>query len=1054
MADVFISYSRKDKAFVRRLFTALASSGRDAWVDWESIPYSVQWWAEICDGIEKSDNFIFIVTLQSLSSKICNDELAYARQNKKRIIPVIRRQIDVKKDLASVWFGVDWETQARENWTLLEQLNWLNFRRRVDSDCDCAFDDKGDPVDADCDGPQCDLDDFGKAFDSLITTVKRDDAYVRKHRELFTAARQWEANQRDDSYLLRGEELATAKTWLKQSKGKDPAPTTLHREYVEESGMYEARIRAEEDRRMRRLRNFGRAVVLLVIVALVAGVIAVLGTITAANATGQVAAAYATLTPVFGQIRAAQNLNYSLQMAADANQAVQNGVGDTRLPVLLALRALKSAYLPENEAALYTAMDAYDDSVVFRPDYSLLPNGDPIDSAAFSPDGQRVLGYSIPSDSIWIWNAKTGKTIDSIHGVKGSTVKATFSPDGKWALTASTDSPRYSGNRLQLWDLEARKIVKELAGHSAEITAVAVSADSHYALSASKDKSIRLWDIAEGKEIKRFTAPTDAVAAIAFSPDGKSYLTANGMTATLWDATSGSEIRRFAGHVDIVIAIAFSPDGKTMVTGSNDNTARVWDVASGNLVRVLNSTDRVKAVAFSPNGQYILTSFALWDANTGQQLRQIVGHLDFVNAVAFSPDSAYALTGSADATARSWRVDANHKFRRAGIGSGGAVLSPNNRYVLQRNLFHHALLWDFTSGQLIRDFYETEDPYHGDVTGLAFSPDGKWALVGNHDGIARLWDISSGKVIQRYKGHSGPVNGVSFSPDGKYVLTGSDDKTARLWDTISGQEIRQFINDTDPISGVVFSPDGKSILTSYSVGTPTLWDASTGKRIEMIGHVLTVAQSGVFSPNGMMIINLFTADGTFFIYDLQSHKDVRTFAGPKSKVRSAVFSPDGIYVLSAYEDNTVRLWTTADGKQVRQLSGRTAQGFTANTGVFDATFSPDGRLILITSAGGLSLWDTNYADTMAYACDELPQDFGYIVYNTMGGRLDARQQYGFSDDKSATCPQFTSDDHPFSTPMPPTSTPPAAATIAWTPIASPTASPMYTLSPTSTNVDH
>ncbi|HLY25229.1 MAG TPA: toll/interleukin-1 receptor domain-containing protein, partial [Aggregatilineales bacterium] len=98
MTDVFLSYSRKDKVFVRRLFEGLKTTGRDAWVDWESIPYSVEWWMEICAGIEQADNFLFIVSQHSLASKICNDELAYARTHNKRIIPIIRQQVNVQKD--------------------------------------------------------------------------------------------------------------------------------------------------------------------------------------------------------------------------------------------------------------------------------------------------------------------------------------------------------------------------------------------------------------------------------------------------------------------------------------------------------------------------------------------------------------------------------------------------------------------------------------------------------------------------------------------------------------------------------------------------------------------------------------------------------------------------------------------------------------------------------------------------------------------------------------------------------------------------------------------
>jgi len=40
--DAFISYSRHDEAFVRRLYDALGERERRAWVDWKGIPVSGQ----------------------------------------------------------------------------------------------------------------------------------------------------------------------------------------------------------------------------------------------------------------------------------------------------------------------------------------------------------------------------------------------------------------------------------------------------------------------------------------------------------------------------------------------------------------------------------------------------------------------------------------------------------------------------------------------------------------------------------------------------------------------------------------------------------------------------------------------------------------------------------------------------------------------------------------------------------------------------------------------------------------------------------------------------
>lgn len=38
MADVFISYAHKDKAFVQKLHDALVANKREAWVDLEDVP--------------------------------------------------------------------------------------------------------------------------------------------------------------------------------------------------------------------------------------------------------------------------------------------------------------------------------------------------------------------------------------------------------------------------------------------------------------------------------------------------------------------------------------------------------------------------------------------------------------------------------------------------------------------------------------------------------------------------------------------------------------------------------------------------------------------------------------------------------------------------------------------------------------------------------------------------------------------------------------------------------------------------------------------------------
>jgi hypothetical protein len=67
--DVFISYSRSDRDFVVSLNDGLQRRERDAWVDWEGIPPTAEWMAEIERAIASADNFVLVMSPASMSSR-------------------------------------------------------------------------------------------------------------------------------------------------------------------------------------------------------------------------------------------------------------------------------------------------------------------------------------------------------------------------------------------------------------------------------------------------------------------------------------------------------------------------------------------------------------------------------------------------------------------------------------------------------------------------------------------------------------------------------------------------------------------------------------------------------------------------------------------------------------------------------------------------------------------------------------------------------------------------------------------------------------------------
>ena len=79
-------------------------------------------------------------------------------------------------------------------------------------------------------------------------------------------------------------------------------------------------------------------------------------------------------------------------------------------------------------------------------------------TAHFSPDGGKIVTASADSTAE-IWDASTGKCIDSLIGHKAALVDAQFSPDNTKIVTASRDST------AKIWDAKSGQLLKDLVGH-------------------------------------------------------------------------------------------------------------------------------------------------------------------------------------------------------------------------------------------------------------------------------------------------------------------------------------------------------------------------------------------------------------------------------------------------------------------------------------------------------------------------------------------------------------------------------------------------------------
>lgn len=238
--------------------------------------------------------------------------------------------------------------------------------------------------------------------------------------------------------------------------------------------------------------------------------------------------------------------------------------------------------------------------------------------AVISPNGRRIL--TVSSTTARLWDAE-GTPIATLADHTASINSAVFSPDGQRILTASWDAT------ARLWDAEGKQITT-LVGHKNSVISAVFSPDGHRILTASRDGSARLWD-ADGKSRTALVGHQGAVMTAVFSPEGHRILTASadGM-AVVWNA-DGKPLARLEGHCTrgkvrdgladcAILSAVFSPDGYRMLTASSDGTARLWDVY-GQPLAVLEGHCppgkdhgamgcQVSSAVFSPDGRRILTA--------------------------------------------------------------------------------------------------------------------------------------------------------------------------------------------------------------------------------------------------------------------------------------------------------------------------------------------------------------------------------------------------------------------------------------------------------------
>jgi class 3 adenylate cyclase/WD40 repeat protein len=815
-----------------------------------------------------------------------------------------------------------------------------------------------------------------REWPTLRGWLEEDREGIRLHRQLGAAARIWETGGQDPSDLYRGARLTAAGDWAEHHHAELNA---AERGFLDASLQEADRERRTQLRANRRLRALLAGALALLLIAVVAGVIALIQ-----RSHAQAQALTSDAERLGAQALSDPNVDHSLLLA----------VTGVELQNRLQTRSDLFADLQQNAALIR----------LIRPSNVL------ITALAASRDG-RLLVVGDETGTVRFINLATWRTQGAVVRLDEPIGERdlSFSPDGRTVMAVAIGIHR---SELYAIDVASRRVRRmlswngsppqpnaeggyEAVAYSPEGPEVAVTEEDFlpgYSPAHATPEASRLVMVDASTGHVRWQRPyplrpDQRDPLLVFTAAGTLLTSAQQGDTLIWDPRTGRILRRYPlGGVP-----ALAPGGRTLALGENspngaDQSASVvlLDLRTRHHQALLeNLPDHfIRSLAFTPDGSEIAGAASdgvhVWDVASGKIIANYVAQAGLESLAVLDPDTDILISAHQDGSVTAFDLSGASGLGRT-FGWNGPDQLCDFAACVAVNRQSSLLATGETNGQTagpvaiidLRTLRLARTLFGRDGSTSAatsFMPDGRTLVTAGFNGRVSFWDVSSGRVTRTLRvaltvGQS--LQWIAVSPDAKLLVVQAGDNSGNRVEVV--RIATGAVLQSHPLPygacGAEFTHDGREVVAlgcgTSSASVLVAWDVGSGRKLFDRGGLNAYAFD--IAP-GSELLGVGTEGGKVRLLDPRAGRQTAPpIQVANSEVYQVAFSPDGRSIAVSSNDDTASVWDVRSGKRVGNPFGP----YTANGDVM--LFEPNGRLLIELPTSAIE-WPMDVNTWEQFAC--------------------------------------------------------------------------------------